>query len=90
MTPYEPSDREDEYFMKLDLEKVKKMRANLDMKREEESKKLRKEAHYMKCPKCGSDLHEVNYQNVMIDSCSECKVYMAGSWRIGTPGQREG
>lgn len=73
MAPVEPSNREDEYFMKLDMEKVIKMRMGLDKKREEEFRKLNKEVHWMKCPKCGSDLQEVNYQNVMIDTCSECK-----------------
>ncbi len=73
MAPVEPSNREDEYFMKLDMEKVIKMRMGLDKKREEEFRKLNKEVHWMKCPKCGSDLQEVNYQNVMIDTCLECK-----------------
>jgi hypothetical protein len=26
----------------------------------------------MKCPKCGSDLEEINYENVMIDKCKDC------------------
>lgn len=73
MSPYEPSDREDEYFLKLDAEKIGKLRADLDKKREEEAKKQRKEVHWMKCPKCGSDLEEVNYKDVMIDTCKECK-----------------
>lgn len=71
--PYEPSDREDEYFMKLDQERVSKMRSSLDKEREEESKLYRKDTHWMKCPKCGHDLDEVNYQDVMIDRCPDCK-----------------
>jgi hypothetical protein len=58
MAPYEPSDREDEYFLRLDAEKIEKMRTG---------------PHWMKCPKCGADLEEINYQNVMIDTCKECK-----------------
>ena len=27
----------------------------------------------MKCPKCGSDLKEINFQKVLIDKCDECK-----------------
>jgi Zn-finger nucleic acid-binding protein len=27
----------------------------------------------MKCPKCGADLEEINYKNVMIDTCKECQ-----------------
>jgi len=53
MAPVEPSDREDEYFMKLDAEKVKKLRSELDKKREEEAKGHRKDAHWMKCPSAG-------------------------------------
>ena len=43
MAPVDPSDREDEYFKKLDLEKVKKMRTGLDKKREDEARTQRKE-----------------------------------------------
>jgi len=71
--PYEPSDREDEYFMKLDQERLGKMRSSLNQKREEEFKLHRKDTHWMKCPKCGYDLEEISYQEVMIDRCPECK-----------------
>lgn len=73
MAPYESSDREDEYFLKMDAEKIKKMRSGLDANREEEAGQKRKQTHWMKCPKCGADLQEINYQNVMIDSCTDCK-----------------
>lgn len=73
MAPDKPSDREDEFFMKLDAERIEKMRADLDKSRKEEAKKGRKETHWMKCPKCGADLEEINYENVMIDTCTECK-----------------
>jgi Zn-finger nucleic acid-binding protein len=49
------------------------MRSELDKKRSEVAKQQRKETHWMKCPKCGTNLAEINYQNVMIDTCSECK-----------------
>ena len=73
MAPVEPSDREDEYFMKLDAERIAKMRESLDKKREGETKQHHKDTHWMKCPKCGSDLEEINYQNVMVDKCKECQ-----------------
>ena len=34
MSPVEPSDQEDEYFHKLDAEKIKKLRSEMDQKRE--------------------------------------------------------
>ena len=27
----------------------------------------------MKCPKCGHDLEEINYQDVLLDRCPDCK-----------------
>ena len=38
MATYKPSDREDEFFMKLESQKVTKLRSELDKKREEEAK----------------------------------------------------
>jgi hypothetical protein len=68
-----PTDKEDEYFVKLDAERIKKAREELDRKRAEEGREKRRGIHWMKCPKCGCDLEEINYQNVMIDKCTECK-----------------
>ena len=73
MSPYEPSDREEEFFRKLDAEKVSKMRSELDKKRREDAKQKKKETHWMKCPKCGSGLEEINFQGVMIDRCPDCQ-----------------
>jgi len=73
MAPLEPSDKEQEYFLKLEAERIKKMRSELDEQRAVEAKEKKKETHWMKCPKCGSDLEEINYQNVMIDRCADCQ-----------------
>ena len=66
-------DKEEEYFYKLDKELVEKKRKDLDAHRAEQMSKERKEQHWMKCPKCGTDLEEVNLQDVMIDRCPECE-----------------
>ena len=73
MAPDKPSDREDEYFMRMEAEKLSNYRSELDKKRDEEGKKHRQETHWMKCPKCGHDLEEINYQDIMIDRCPDCK-----------------
>jgi len=73
MTVEKPSDREDEYFVKMNLEKVNKIRGELDQARAQEEQQKQKETHWMKCPKCGSDLQEIDYQKVMIDRCMACK-----------------
>ena len=89
MTAEKPSDREDEYFLKLDSKKIETLRNELDKKREQEQKQKKQESHWMKCPKCGSDLKEQNFANVMIDKCSECQgIWLdSGELELLTTGQ---
>jgi len=73
MVPLKPTEKEEEYFARLELEKKKKLIEEQRKKLAEEEKRRLKELHYMHCPKCGSDLVEIKYKNVMIDKCPECK-----------------
>ncbi len=45
---------------------------NLKKLAEEDRKKLR-ELHYMRCPKCGMELGEVDYKGILIDKCFQCE-----------------
>lgn len=67
-----PSRNEDEYFARQDAELMKARRAQLD----EARRSREREAHFMKCPKCGADLQEKEFQNLRVDVCPECK----GTW----------
>ena len=67
-----PSRNEDEYFTRQDAELMRARRAELDAARLQQERK----AHFMKCPKCGGDLEEVQFQNVRVDVCPDCK----GTW----------
>ena len=64
----QPRQNEDEYFARQDAELIKKMRADLDLQRDQ----LERKAHYMKCPKCGADLHEEIMDQAKVDVCREC------------------
>lgn len=72
MVTSKPSEAEEIYILKMEEEQLKKLRGECDQKREEERKKFQKESHWMKCPKCGSDLEEINLQSVFIDKCEQC------------------
>jgi ribosomal protein L37AE/L43A len=72
MVPVKPSDKEEEYFKRLDEEKKKHLREKLDKKRSEEERKKAKDASWMKCPKCGDDLEEIEHLSVKIDRCTGC------------------
>lgn len=63
-----PSRNEEEYFAKLNAELIKERRAALDVARSQ----TQRSAHYMKCPKCGADLVEVEHHHVKVDRCPDC------------------
>jgi hypothetical protein len=68
-----PSELEEEYMARMEYEKRKKLEEEKHKKLAEEEKKRLKELHYMRCPKCGMELIEIDYKNIKIDKCSECE-----------------
>ena len=69
---WKSSEREEEYFAKMEFEKKKKQEEEKQKKLAEGEKKKLKELHYMKCPKCGMELIEIDYKSTKIDKCSGC------------------
>jgi len=67
-----PSEKESEYFARREFEDKKKLEEGKNKKLAEEEKKRRKEQHFMKCPKCGMELIEIDYKEIKIDKCSAC------------------
>jgi uncharacterized protein len=65
-------DREEEYFYKKNRELLEKMRGKLDGQRSDQQQKARQEAHWMKCPKCGASLDEVELLGIKVDQCTQC------------------
>ena len=71
-----PSRAEDESFVKQELERRKQWAKEREAKMASEEKQKRKEAHWMKCPKCGMDLSTIELHGVKIDQCPSCN----GTW----------
>jgi hypothetical protein len=67
-----PSEKEEEFFVRMEFEKKKKIEEEKHKRLAEEEKKMLKELHYMQCPKCGMELIEIDYKGIKIDECSEC------------------
>lgn len=63
---------EEEYFFKKNKELIEKMRKEGDAHRAAQASQGRKNIHWMKCPKCGSDLQEVEHLGIKIDRCGQC------------------
>ncbi|MBI4830257.1 MAG: zf-TFIIB domain-containing protein [Candidatus Lindowbacteria bacterium] len=68
-----PSDEEEKYFVKGDLEKLKKFEEERKAHLEAEEKEHARQLHYRKCPKCYGDLEEIVFKKkVKIDRCRGC------------------
>ena len=63
---------QEKYFYKRDRELLEKLRAKAEAERREMDRKHRKEAHWMKCPKCGHDLQETQMGPLLVDRCTDC------------------
>jgi len=73
------NDREDRWFRKNErklLEDVRREREKrLEVYRQETEKEQRdrlRQAHWMKCPKCGNDMRTEQLEGVEIERCSVC------------------
>jgi hypothetical protein len=68
-----PSEKEQEYFLRLEVERIQKLREDHQKKLAEGEKKRLKELHYMHCPKCGMDMTVANLAGVEVDVCPDCR-----------------
>ncbi len=71
--PEKPSEKEDEYFLRMEFERLKKIEQEKQAKLAKEEKEKRKSLHFMKCPKCGMELIEIDFKGIKVDKCSECE-----------------
>ena len=68
-----PTNPEEEYFLREEIEKKRK----LALKQAEETEVARKaelkKLHFMHCPKCGMELHTIEKGKVEVDACFNCQ-----------------
>ena len=70
--PVKPSDAEEEYFARQELELRRKIAAEHQAKVQAEEKERERALHFMKCPKCGMPLEELTLGGVHVDKCFNC------------------
>ena len=68
MTTEKPSKNEEEYFARLEAERIERKKAeqvrlNADAERK---------SHYLRCPKCGGHLVTEELHRVQVDRCPDC------------------
>lgn len=69
----ESSEKEEEYFGRMEFERNKKLEEEKHKKFMEGEKKRLKDLQYMRLPKCGMELIEIKYQGIKADKCWTCQ-----------------
>ena len=73
MTMEKPSKSEDEYFARLEFEKRRKEMEARQARIQVEERNRLKELHFMRCPKCGMELVEIELKGIKVDRCVACR-----------------
>jgi uncharacterized protein with PIN domain len=71
-----PSEKEEEYFARQTIERKRREAEAAQASMAVEEKQRVKDVHFMRCPKCGQPLYEIDYKGVKIDRCPGC----SGVW----------
>ncbi len=71
-TPGKASSSEDEYFVREDAEKKRKLALQAKKDKAAAELKALKDLHFMHCPKCGMQMHEIKFRGVDVDVCFSC------------------
>ncbi len=82
--PVKPSGMEEEYFTRLELERKKKTEDERLKNVQDGEKRRLKELHFMCCPKCGMELHEIDYKGIKIDKCFGCEGIWLDAGELGS------
>src|SRR4051812_11585854 len=67
-----PSNTEDEYFAREDIEKKRRLALKQAQELAESERKRLKDLHHMHCPKCGMQLQTIREGPVEVDACFNC------------------
>ena len=63
---------ENEYFAREDAERLRKLAHTLRRQLEAAERERTRALHFMRCPRCGSEMHEVLHEGVALDVCIGC------------------
>ena len=63
---------EEEYFARLDVERVRRVSEERQATLLAEERERDRALHFMKCPKCGTQLEEIAFGDIRVDKCFSC------------------
>jgi hypothetical protein len=71
--PVKPSPTEDTFFARQELERKRSLALAKEAQLLAEERHRLKERHWMRCPKCGMELLEIDHLGHKVDQCSSCR-----------------
>ena len=70
--PVKPTTQEEAFFAKQELEKKRKAAEENAIRVQQQTRDEQQKLHWMRCPKCGSELSEIAYREQRVDRCESC------------------
>lgn len=71
--PVKPSTPEETFFAQQELERRRKLAHTREAHLRAEERRTLRELHWMRCPKCGMELLEIEHLGHKVDQCSACR-----------------
>jgi len=65
-------DKENDYFARIEFERLKKQVEDRQHEMKKEERERVRQLHWMRCPKCGMEMVEVEFEGIKVDKCSSC------------------
>ncbi len=72
MSPLKPTNKEDEYFVRQEALKLRKLAIKQRDQMDDAERQNLKELHFMHCPKCGMKMKAIMINEIEIDKCFSC------------------
>ena len=70
--PTRPSEKEEEYFLKNEIARLKKLREEHQKNSTKAERQKLKELHYLHCAKCGQKMETEDFGSIEIEVCPDC------------------
>ena len=67
-----PNESEQEYHARLAMERQREAAQQRNSQVPDEDRERERQLHWMRCPKCGAELAEVQFRDVKVDKCFAC------------------
>ena len=71
--PVKPSTPEEAFFARQEHERKRSLAQAREERLRADERRTLKERHWMRCPKCGMELIEIDHLGHKVDQCSACR-----------------